>query len=274
MNIASSSIRGAVVVLTVTTVAAGLALAAENSGPLPPWGPPFSLEKSKAYRCVRAQGPIVLDGRLDEPSWARAQRIEGFIIPPSMDWVTFSMKPAVPANSDAVVRLMWDDKFLYFGAEVYDRDIYATHSGHDEPFGNDDLVELFVKPSRKLPYYWEFHMMPSGGTRDYFYARRGAGGADRWLPYESGMKMKARVIGTLNNWQDRDQKWIVEMKIPWSAFARWGGRPKVGDYWNFLVARYDYSVYLKAGLEHSAAAPLPYLSYHLFEYYPYLTFVE
>ena len=240
----------------------------------PPWGEPFSTDKAQAYQCVRAAKPIVLDGKLDEAAWAAAPEIEHFMVPAHMDWIEFRMRPARRAISLTHARLLWDDKYLYFGAEMEDRDIYCTTGkGHDNPFGTDDIIELFVKPSDEKPSYWELHVVPSGGTRDYWYARRNAGGAERWLkPFNSGMEAKVTLIGTFDNFSDRDDKWIVEMRVPWSAFDKWGGRPKAGDYWRFLVSRYDYSVHLEDGVELSAAAPLPWANYHLFEYYPYLTF--
>ena len=192
-----------------------------------------------------------------------------------MVWETLTMSPPAPAKSRTVARLLWSDEYLYFAAELIDRDIYATHADeHDPPFGGDDIAELFVKPSRDHPYYWEFHVTALGATRDYFYARRSAGGDSRWKPYETGMRAAARVQGTANNWEDRDQRWIVEMAIPWSGFDRSGGRPNPGDYWTFLVARYDYSVYLDAGVELSVAAPLPQAAFHLHEHYPYIMFVK
>jgi hypothetical protein len=239
----------------------------------PPWGDPFSLEKAQAYQCVRAEKPIVLDGKLDDPAWAKAQRIERFVVPSEMDWTTFEMTRPRRARSLTRAWLTWDDKYLYFAAEMEDRDLYCvTEAGHDNPFGADDIIELFIKPSDEKPWYWELHVVPSGGTRDYFYARRGAGGGDRWMKYESGMKAAVSLSGTFDDWTDRDNEWIVEMRVPWSAFERWGGKPKVGDFWRMLVSRYDYSVYLDEGRELSAAAPLPWQNYHLFEYYPYLTF--
>ncbi|MCE5237645.1 carbohydrate-binding family 9-like protein [bacterium] len=239
----------------------------------PPWGEPFSLGKSAAYQCVRADKPIVIDGSLDDPAWARAQEIEHFVVPPRMNWIEFRMITARRARSQSHARLMWDDKYLYLGAELEDRDIYcATPAGHDNPFGPDDIIELFVKPSDEQPWYWEFHVVPSSCTRDYFYARRGSGGDKRWMKYESGMEAKVTVVGTFDDWSDRDNKWIAEMRLPWSAFDRWGGKPQVGDTWRFLVSRYDYSVHLEDGSELSAAAPLPWQNYHLFEYYPYMVF--
>jgi len=239
------------------------------------WGAPFSVEQSAAYRCLRAQGPITIDGKLDEEDWERAQKIKGFIVPPGGESDSPDVPRAKPAGSDTFAYLVWDDKFLYFGAELRDRDIYGEHPwSHDAPFGSDDIVELFVKPSRELPAYWEFHVTPTGATRDYFYARRGAGGDSRWMPYDSGMTAAVKLSGTLNNWEDKDQRWYVEVAIPWSAFARTGGKPASADYWTFLVARYDYSVHLDEGLELSVAAPLPTAAFHLHEFWPYIRFVE
>jgi hypothetical protein len=237
------------------------------------WGPPFSLDKAQAYPCSRADKPIVIDGVLDDPAWAAATQIEHFMVAPRFDWTAFSMLPARQARSLTRVKLMWDDKYLYMGAEMEDRDLYCvTPAGHDRPFGADDIIELFLKPSDEKPWYWELHVVPSGGTRDYFYARRNSGPDTRWKPYNSGMQAKVTLSGTLGDWTDRDNEWLVEMRVPWSAFDRWGGQPKVGDTWRFLLSRYDYSVYLEDGTELSAAAPLARADFHLYENYPYLIF--
>lgn len=239
-----------------------------------PWSGPFTTDRSKAYPCVRAEGPVVIDGALQEPAWQRATVIEGFIVPPRMDPVAGAMTKAVPALSQTHARLMWDDEHLYLGAELDDQDIYCvTPDRHDAGFSTDDIVELFLKPSDALPYYWEFHVVPSGGTRDYFYARRNAGGDSRWKVYESGMQARVSLRGSLNHWADRDTGWVAEVRIPWAAFAQMGGKPRPGAMWRFLVSRYDYSVHLPDGCELSAAAALPIQSYHLYEYYPYLRFV-
>ncbi len=238
-----------------------------------PWGDPFALEKTGAYQCVRAAKPITIDGKLDDPAWAAGQQIEHFVVPPAMDWISFGMKGARRARSLTRAKLMWDDKYLYFAAEMEDRDLYCvTPKGHDLPFNTDDIAELFLKPSDDQPWYWEIHVVPSGGTRDYFYARRGAGSDKRWMPYDTGLKAAVTLSGTFDDWTDRDNEWIAEMRIPWSAFDRWGGLPKAGDTWRFMVSRYDYSVHLEDGRELSAAAPLPWQNFHLYEYYPYLVF--
>ncbi|MBI4028396.1 MAG: carbohydrate-binding family 9-like protein [Verrucomicrobia bacterium] len=248
----------------------------------------ISARSSHFYTCRRVEGSIRMDGKLDEPSWRHADVLTAFV-------VAGKRKPAI---FQTTVRLLWDDRFLYFGAEMEDADIYGLHEGHDAPFGGDDIIELFVKPDRRKPPYWEFHVTPRGATRDYFYARRGAGPNERWMVYDSGMRAAVSLDGTLNHWEDRDKGWTVEMTIPWIAFAtcalacqslgqpssasqaaggdrrEMGGRPQPGDRWTFLASRYDYSVHLEEGLQLSASSILPKANYHLFEFYRDLVFAE
>ncbi|MBI2299692.1 MAG: carbohydrate-binding family 9-like protein [Armatimonadetes bacterium] len=252
---------------------AGVGLLAVAAMAVAPWGEPFSAAKDQAYTCARADGRIIVDGKLDEPAWAGAQVIRDFVSPPHQD--PEKLVPTAPyrAHSQTFARLLWDDQKLYLGAELMDGDLYCdTPAGHNHSFAYDDIVELFVKPRDDQPFYWEFHVVPSGGTRSYFYARRGAGGDKRWMIPNPGMVARVKLNGTLNSWQDRDGQWTAEVAIPWTAFARTGGRPGPGDLWRFMVARYDYSVQLEEGCELSAAAPLPYTSFHLFEHYPYMAF--
>ena len=261
-----------IVLFMLSLVLLGSLAMAQGSAP---WTK-FTTEKADAYQCMRADHPIAMDGTLNDPAWAKAPEITDFIIPPKMDYVKFGMTEPKPAISLTHAKIMWDDKYIYFGAVMEDKDLYCvTPAGHNHPFGTDDIIELFVKPSDDLPYYWELHIVPSGGTRSYYYARRGAGGESRSLTAKNpGMEAKVTLHGTLNSYKDVDKDWVVTMRMPWTAFKSTGGKPKVGDFWKFLVSRYDYSVYLEEGCELSAAAPLPWQNYHLFEYYPYLTFVE
>ena len=216
------------------------------------------------YACLWTPDAIAIDGKVDEKAWKRTSPITDF-------YVAGSTKRA---TSRTTARLLWSDTHLYFSAEMEDADVYGLHEGHDPPFGGDDVIELFVKPSRTDPFYWEFHVTPRGATRDYFYARRGAGPNERWIAYNSGMRAAVTVDGTLNRWEDRDAGWIAEVAIPWTAFERMGGRPKEGDAWTFMVARYDYSVHLEEGIELSASSILPKENFHLFEHYQDMGFIK
>ena len=102
---------------------------------------------------------------------------------------------------------------------------------------------------------------------------RGAGGYQRFAPNTRlGMESAVKLQGTLNDWHDKDTGWTVEGRIPWSAFALAGGRPKPGAKWRFALCRYDYSVTLPR-TEQSSTAPLTQPDFHRYEDYGELTFV-
>ena len=89
---------------------------------------------------------------------------------------------------------------------------------------------------------------------------------------ESNLKSGVKVYGTLGNWKDTDDKWVLEVAIPFSAFKEVTSPPKSGDEWSFALCRYDYSVYLEEGRELSSTAKLSKRAFHLWEDYDQLLF--
>src|SRR5262249_16298876 len=106
--------------------------------------------------------------------------------------------------------------------------------------------------------------------------RRGAGGYRRFKDDgEFHVESKVRLRGTLNRWQDKDEGWSVEGRIPWRDFLRTGGRPGIDERWKFALCRYDYSVDFEEP-ELSTCAPVkssPTADLHLHEDYATLRFV-
>src|ERR1700675_2969208 len=68
------------------------------------------------YTCYRAAGPIVVDGKLDEPSWQLAPKSTSFV----------DIVSGEPAWFDTRVALLWDDACLYFGFWIPENDVWGT----------------------------------------------------------------------------------------------------------------------------------------------------
>jgi hypothetical protein len=217
----------------------------------------------RTAECRRVGSPITIDGRLDDVAWDRAQPLGDFAV----YWE--KRKPATAT----VARLLWSDEYLYFCAEMEDADLYAMVKERNGMTWNDDVFELFFKPSvDKRPYY-EFQVNAAGTPLELFFPSRGAGGYNRFAPLSDlGMESAVRLNGTLNDWEDKDKGWRVEGRIPWTAFKATGGRPKAGDKWKFALCRYDYSATLERP-ETSSTAPLTQSDFHRYEDYGELTFV-
>jgi glucose/arabinose dehydrogenase len=223
----------------------------------------------KVFECRWTDTPITIDGKADEEAWKHAQVIDHFYLP----WLG---KNARPARTATKAKLLWDREYLYFFAEMEDTDLYADVTEHDGMTWENDVFELFFKPAEDKPGYYEFQVNAAGTIMDMFIPRRGSGGYRRFK--SDGVfhiDAKVNLRGTLNHWQDKDEGWSVEGRIPWRDFLRTGGRPEPDERWKFALCRYDYSVDFE-GPELSTCAPLkskPVPDFHHHEDYATLRFV-
>ena len=218
-----------------------------------------------AVECRWAEGRITVDGNADEPAWKNAQTITRFLAP----WATNSP----PAKTRTTARLLWDREFLYFHAEMEDRDLYADITTKDGNTWNNDVFELFFKPALDKPGYYEFQVNAANTQFDLFLPRRASWLVDR-LRNDQEFHIESKVVhrGTLNQWRDRDTGWSVEGRIPWRDFMPTGGRPATNEEWRFALCRYDYSVEWE-NPDLSTTAPLSRVDYHQHENYAPIKFV-
>jgi glucose/arabinose dehydrogenase len=221
------------------------------------------------FECRWTDTPLTIDGKTDEAAWKHAQVIDNFYLP----WLGEKARAARTATK---ARLLWDRENLYFFADMEDADLYAEVKEHDGQTWDNDVFELFFKPGADKPGYYEFQVNAAGTIVDMFLPRRGSGGYQRFRSDgDFHIEAKVQLRGTLNRWQDKDQGWSVEGRIPWRDFLRTGGRPDVGERWKFALCRYDYSVEFE-GPELSTCAPLkslPQPDFHHHEDYATLRFV-
>jgi hypothetical protein len=217
----------------------------------------------RAAECRWAERPIKIDGKLDDRAWENAEVIQDF----SVFWLKRKAKTRTTA------RLLWNDRYLYFSAEMEDTDLFADVREANGVTWENDVFELFFKPAEdKLPYY-EFQVNAANTQLELFLPSRGSGGYRRFAKATRlGMQSAVKLQGTLNKWDDTDKGWTVEGRIPWSAFKLTGGKPRIGAQWRFALCRYDYSKTLDHP-ELSSTAPLTLPDFHRYEDYGTLTFV-
>jgi hypothetical protein len=119
---------------------------------------------------------------------------------------------------------------------------------------------------------------PLGTVYDAYNIGRNSGGYDhhRWAAWNcEGLRVGISINGTLNDPSDMDHCWQMELAIPFAELPSLNGNgPKVGDIWRFLLARYDFSVYLPDGVELSACAMLKSVDFHETEQWSQLRFVD
>jgi glucose/arabinose dehydrogenase len=259
-------------VVHTTALTAGAFLLFCHGVPTRAAAPPTpAVQTGPIAECRWAPQPPVLDGKLDDPVWKNAQVVETF----HSRWLDPEQKePGLQKPpTRTVARLLWDRQYLYFSAEMEDADVYATETKQDGEIWSNDVFELFFKPSAKHLGYYEFEINAANAKLDMFLPSRGAGGYARFAKDRAfHIESAVQVRGTLNDWTDKDEGWIVEGRIPWSDFLPTGGTPALGEVWLHALCRYDYSVGFE-GQSLSSNAPLEKPNFHRYENYVPLKFV-
>jgi len=181
----------------------------------------------------KAVGPIVVDGKADEPAWATAAQSADFLAAES------SPEPAGRAQA----RLTWDDQALYVFVQVTDPDVFSEFKNADDTLWKADDIEMFIDADGNKRGYVELQVNPNNAHFDsWFGGTRSQPGDPSW---SSGLTSAVQVRGTADNRDDHDQGWDVEIAIPWAAVK---GRddamkinlpPQLGDSWRLNVVRVD-----------------------------------
>jgi hypothetical protein len=187
------------------------------------------------YACRRASKAIRIDGKLDDAAWAKAAWTPAFVD------IEGAKRPKPRFRTRA--KMLWDDEYFYVGAELEEPDIRATLTEHDSVIFRDNDFEVFLNPSGDGRNYFEFEINALNTGWDLFLAKpyREGGKADNsWeIP---GLHTAIGIHGTLNQPNDRDRGWTVEMAFPWSAFASRAPvtRPHAGDTWRVNFSRVEW----------------------------------
>lgn len=186
--------------------------------------------------CYRAAGPIVVDGRLDEPSWAAVEGLGPFL----------ETESAERPQQATTGRLLWDEEALYVALHARDADVWATIVEHDGRLWLEEVLEVFVDPDGDGRDYVEWEINPLGTQLDFHMVQSYAAGGPAitdWDP--DGVQAAVFVDGTLEDREDRDRTWTGEWRIPWSVFVPFSGGaavpPVAGDAWRIGLYRTDRS---------------------------------
>ncbi len=213
--------------------------------------------------------PVKLDGKLDEGAWTNAPAYSLSLPLKSYSTLPESMQKNLgdKLQEKGKVKLLWDDNYLYVGAEFEDSDV--MQEGNEDQahlYGTGDLIEVFLKPA-KANYYWEIYGTPNNKKTWYAFPSRGRivfPACGNYKP--ENFKVAATTDGTLNNWKDKDKSWTIEMAIPIKELTVYGAKFDNSAEWTILLARYNYSVYLQKP-ELSAYPQLSNVNWHIYEEY-------
>lgn len=179
----------------------------------------------KNLTAARAVERIVVDGVLDEPSWATAAI--------GAEFVQNEPRPNEPSNYRSEVRVLFSDHAIHVGAVLHDKpdSVMLRLSGRDQ-IGITDWFGIVLDPYESGRNGFEFVVTAAGVQFDAIVANEEED--ENWhAVWHSATKMT-------------QQGWVAEMSIPYSAFRfpkaeehvwsmqlmRLVGRTREKSFWN------------------------------------------
>lgn len=200
------------------------------------------------YEILRAGTAIAVDGRLDEPAWFAAPSASAFHVP----WFKAGER------EQTVVKMLWDDQFVYIAHVCQDAHITARHAKHDDPVAEDDCFEVMIAPNpAQGARYYNVEWNVRGAYVD---GHRPEGPEGPRPPWDvRGLRLAGSHLGTLNDHADRDEYWICEVAIPLENFANEmpHAPPRPGDQWRLNFNRHGGEVNMQYSQWSPADTPTP-----------------
>lgn len=200
------------------------------------------LETPKHYICYRTDERIEINGQLNENSWNLAEWSDLFVD------IEGDKKPK--PNQNTRIKMLWDDSYLYIAAELEEEHIWAYQENHDDIVFHDNDFEVFIDPDNDGQNYFEFEINAVQTVFDLFlpHPYRNSSFALHTWDFK-GVKHAVYIDGTLNNGNDIDKKWVVELAIPFSstAFGLNDGKPIPEKPWRINFSRVEWETEWKDG---------------------------
>ena len=227
-------------------------------------------EATPSVTVTRINSKITFDGKLDEKIWSEVPSYNLGFTDDAAAW------PVVESNrikqdkfEGTRVQFLYDDKYLYVGAELEDDDIisYATRD-QDLLYRGADTLEIFLSPENAM-HYWELYSTPSIYRTSFLFPAGGVIGLQEVFAKSMlmpGYETAFKVIGKINDHTVKDKGWTTELRIPLDQLAKQGVKFAPGEKWRILAARYNYSHYMYRR-QLSAFPVLPVVNFHLRQYY-------
>ena len=197
----------------------------------------------KGYVCHRADSPLTIDGRLDEPSWQRVPWTEDFVD------IEGDKKPTPRFRTRA--KMLWDDQYFYVGAHLEEPHVWGTLTEHDSVIFQDNDFEIFIDPDGDNHEYYEIEINALNTEWDLRLVKPYRDGGPALNSWEiPGLKTAVHIDGTLNDPTDTDRFWSIEFAFPWEVLAEYANRPtppRDGDQWRIDFSRVEWQHVIEDG---------------------------
>jgi len=185
-----------------------------------------------------------MTGKLDDEAWKLARWTQDFVDIEGKE----SLKPFFRTRA----KMLWDDDYLYVGAELEEPNVWATLTVHDSVIFQDNDFEVFIDPDGDNHQYYEYEINALGTDWDLRLPkpyRDGGPALNEWeIP---GLKKAVHVNGTINDPSNTDVGWTLELAFPWKVlgeFAKCPCPPRTGEQWRVNFSRVEWDIRVVGGV--------------------------
>ncbi len=192
----------------------------------------------ESYVAPLVSSSIQIDGQLDDVAWNRARWSSNFVD------IEGAGKP--PPKLRTRMKILWDEHYLYIGAELEEPHLWATFTEKNSVIFHDDDFEIFIDPDGDNHNYYEFEVNALNAIWELRLLRPYRDGGPAISGENiAGLRSAVALHGTINDPTDLDVGWSVEVAIPWDGFASYDAGhlpPESGDQWRINFSRVDHVI--------------------------------
>jgi hypothetical protein len=194
----------------------------------------------KTYVAAKTTVPIVIDGDESDVSWNKVDWTDLF------EDIENNIKPKYATK----VKMLWDETNFYIVAKLDEPHVWANLKQRDTIIFYNNDFEVFIDPDSDTFNYYELEINALNTVWDLFlskpYRENNIALNDWNIP---GLKSAIKINGTLNNPNDIDQGWVVEMAIPWASYRTSYNEKNVpaDKFWRINFSRVNWQHTIKNG---------------------------
>lgn len=191
----------------------------------------------ETYTAYKTSDTITIDGEYNEDAWNKVAWTNPFI----------DIEGKKQPKYKTEVKMLWDDTYFYVLAKIYEPHVWGDITKRDAIIFHNNDFEIFVDPTGDTHNYYELEINALNTAWDLFVSK----------PYRNsnvvlndwnitGLKSAVKVNGTINNPNDIDTGWVLEVAIPWAAYKTGYFHKNVptDKFWrvNFSRVNWDYQI--------------------------------
>ncbi len=166
----------------------------------------------QCYTSIQPIDTMVIDGQANETSWKQ--------VPWTTNFVDIDYANQAQPRYRTRAKMLWDSANFYILAELEEPHLWARWLQRDTIIYWDNDFEVFIDVNGDTHHYFEIELNALNTVWDLMLTQPYRDGGQAIFSWDAkGLTTAVALHGTLNNPNDLDTGWTVEMAIPWQSLV-------------------------------------------------------